>query len=187
MVSISRKREDLKAIDPTRDVNYLAERILKEEAVVARSPAADRKPKRGLTPQLVAKLLPKDMREPIHGRKCMRVPMVHLIMRTYVSTYVDNPQRSWEELCRVRRYLMMHTLYNGLGTQQVDLAPVTLVTAEAPELMLGLIRRGNDGEFLQKVPKYRSYPVCFLAAEILGFFHAQAMHGVPYRDGKNFP
>ena len=62
MVSISRKREDLKAIDPTRDVNYLAERILKEEAVVARSPAADRKPKRGLTPQLVAKLLPKDMR-----------------------------------------------------------------------------------------------------------------------------
>jgi hypothetical protein len=170
MVSISRKREDLKAIDPTRDVNYLAERILKEEAVVARSPAADRKPKRGLTPQLVAKLLPKDMREPIHGRKCMRVPMVHLIMRTYVSTYVDNPQRSWEELCRVRRYLMMHTLYNGLGTQQVDLAPVTLATAEAPELMLGLIRRGNDGEFLQKVPKYRSYPVCFLAAEILGFF-----------------
>ena len=60
MVSIARKREDFRAIDPVRDVNYLAERILREEARTAKSP--ERTPKKGLTPQLVAKLLPKDMR-----------------------------------------------------------------------------------------------------------------------------
>lgn len=60
MVSISTKREDHKAIDPIRDVKFLAERILQEEAKAARTPETT--PKKGLTPQLLAKLLPPDMR-----------------------------------------------------------------------------------------------------------------------------
>ena len=60
MVSISTKREDWKAIDPVRDVKYLAECILKEEARSARSPEPTAK--KGLSPQLLAKLLPTDMR-----------------------------------------------------------------------------------------------------------------------------
>ena len=59
-MSISTRREDFKAIDPIRDVKYLADRILKEEAKAARSPEPSAK--KGLTPQLVAKLLPPDMR-----------------------------------------------------------------------------------------------------------------------------
>ena len=98
----------------------------------------------------------------------MRVPMVHLIIRTYVTTFVENPQLSWGELCRLRRYLMMHILYTGLKTQHIDLAPVTLNTAETPEFMVLLIKRGNNREFT-KMPNYRNYPVCFLAAEILCF------------------
>lgn len=109
-----------------------------------------------------------NIQEPIHGRKPMRVPMVHLILKTYVGTFVDNPAQSWEELNRVRRFLIMHILYNGLKTQIIDLAPVTLATAQAPELLLGVIRRGNDREYLH-APKYRNYPVCFMAAEILSF------------------
>lgn len=99
----------------------------------------------------------------------MRVPMIHLMMKTYTSTYVDNPQQCWEELCRIRRYLMMHVLYSGLKTQHLDLAPVTLTSAAAPEFLLSVIKRGNDGEFVQ-MPKYRSFPICFIAAEILSYF-----------------
>ena len=95
--------------------------------------------------------------------------MIHIIMRTYTSTYLDNPERTWDEMLRIRRYLMMHALYNGLKTQLVDLAPVTLVTAETPELLLALIRRTNDGEF-SKMPSYRSYPICFAVTEIICFF-----------------
>ena len=60
MVSISTRREDWSIIDPVRDVKYLADRILKEEAKAARSgePTA----KRGLNPHVLAKLMPGDMR-----------------------------------------------------------------------------------------------------------------------------
>lgn len=64
---------------------------------------------------------------------------------------------------------MMHVLYNGLKTQHIDLAPVTLATALAPEHMLDIIKRGNNHEYIT-VKTYRSYPVCFLAAEILSYF-----------------
>ena len=109
------------------------------------------------------------VQELTHGRKSTRVPMLHIILRTYTSTYLDNPERTWDELCRIRRYLMMHALYNGLKTQQVDESPVTLTTAEIQDLLLSIIRRGNDGEFA-KIPTYRNYPICFMAAEIICYF-----------------
>ena len=59
MVSISTKREDWNSIDPIRDVKYLADYILKEEARLSRTP--EPVPKKGLDPELVAKLLPPDM------------------------------------------------------------------------------------------------------------------------------
>ena len=99
--------------------------------------------------------------------------MLHIIMRTYTSTYLDNPERTWEEFAHIRRYLMMHALYNGLRTQLVDLAAVSLITAETPELVLALIRRTNDGEF-SKMPEYKNFPISFAAAEIICYFmHTQ--------------
>ena len=99
----------------------------------------------------------------------MRVFLTHKIMKGFVDAYVETPQQSWEELCRVRRYLMMHVLYSGLKDERMDLAPVTLASAGVPEMMLDFIKRGNDREFIL-LPKYRSYPVVFLAAEILSYF-----------------
>jgi tetratricopeptide (TPR) repeat protein len=171
MASISTRRHDWLAVDAVRNVKFLAACVIREEAKAARAPVPP--PNKGLTPLIVAKLLPPDMREPIHGRKSMRVPLIHLIVKTYVSTYDDHPAVSWQELCRLRRYLMMHALYNGLQTQELDMAPVTMVTAGAPEMLLNLIHRGNDGEFA-KFPQYKKYPVCFLVTEILSYFmHCQ--------------
>ena len=59
MASISYKREDWNAIDPVRDIKFLAECIQKEEAHLARTP--EKKVKNDLTPELVAKLLPPEM------------------------------------------------------------------------------------------------------------------------------
>ena len=60
MASISFKREDWNAIDPVRDVKFLAEAILKEEERRANAPGPA--VKNDLTPELVAKLLPPEMR-----------------------------------------------------------------------------------------------------------------------------
>ena len=60
MVSISTKRDDWNAIEATRDVKYLADRVFKEEAKAARM--REPVPKKGITPQVLAKLLPPDMR-----------------------------------------------------------------------------------------------------------------------------
>ena len=100
----------------------------------------------------------------------MRVPMANLMFRSYTGSFGDSPMQSWEELCHLRRYFVMHVLYNGLRPPMlVDSAPITLTTAQAPELLLDLIRRVNDGEFA-KMPRYKEYPVCFIAVEVLSFF-----------------
>lgn len=60
MASISTKREDWNAIDPVRDVKFLSDCILKEEARLARGPHLP--PKKNLPPEIVSKLLPPEMR-----------------------------------------------------------------------------------------------------------------------------
>lgn len=60
MVSISTRREDWNIIDPVRDIKYLADHILKEEEKAAR--AAEQPVRKGLSPQILTKLMPGDMK-----------------------------------------------------------------------------------------------------------------------------
>ena len=70
MVSISSRRDDFTAIDTIRDVKYLAERILKEETKTAKA-GEQRKGKKGMNPELIAKLLPPDMRVRLAVNTCL--------------------------------------------------------------------------------------------------------------------
>ena len=186
MATVSARIDEWSAIDPVRDVHYLAESILREEARAASAPELPNQS--DLTEQIVTHLLPPELavscvasracrsdlsplapQEPLRGRKSTRIPMLHMVVRTYTSIYFENPERTWNEFCKIRRYLVMHALINSIKSAVVDKVPVDLTTAETQELLLDLIRRGNDGEF-SKMPNYRSYPVCFIAVEVICYF-----------------
>ena len=91
--------------------------------------------------------------------------MTRKALKGYLEQYWNQPEKTWDELFAVRRYLSMYTLCNMLRGEDINTVPVTLINAELPELLLDIVKRSNDGEF-DKSEKFRYYPLACMALEI---------------------
>ena len=91
--------------------------------------------------------------------------MTRKALKGYLEQYWSQPEKTWDELFALRRYLSMYTLCDTLRGEDINTVPVTLINAELLELLLDIVKRSNDGEF-DKSEKFRHYPLACMMLEI---------------------
>ena len=99
----------------------------------------------------------------------MRVHLTRKTLNSYIELYFTSPDKVWDNLSMLRRFLTMHFLCNDPSSDRFDTVPVTLVNANLPEIMMDVIKQSNDGDF-DKFPKLKHHPLAFFAIEIMGCF-----------------